>query len=65
MLRGYQIKKIPACSRTVGAVDRGVGAQMRARREELGLSQDALARSAGLNCRRLEAYEAGDARPKP
>ena len=65
MLRGYPIKRIPACRRVAGTVDLHVGTRMRDRREQLGMSQDALARAAGLNSRQLSAYEAGEIRPKP
>ncbi len=42
------------------AVDRHVGLRLEARREELGLSRDDLARQAGVPAVRLRQFEAGE-----
>jgi transcriptional regulator with XRE-family HTH domain len=57
--------KPAACSRSVSEIDAHVGDRMRARREQLGMSDDALALALGISCRTLGSYETGTVRPTP
>jgi transcriptional regulator with XRE-family HTH domain len=46
-------------------IDVQVGIQIRARREQLGMSRDDLALELGISRRTLQAYETGKVRPMP
>lgn len=46
-------------------IDAHVGARIRVRRNQLGMSQDTLARALRISRRKLRAYETGAARPNP
>ena len=59
------LKKIGECDRSTNEIDVHVGAQIRAHREQLGMSHDEFARATFISGRKLRAYEAGEARPKP
>ena len=58
-------EQVPLCRRRTSDIDVEVGARTRARREQLGLSRDDLARAAGISLRALRSYEAGTVRPTP
>jgi len=59
------LKKIGVCGRSTNRIDAQVGAQIRARRRQLGMSHDEFARATLISGRKLQAYEAGEIRPKP
>jgi transcriptional regulator with XRE-family HTH domain len=54
-----------ACRRSTGEIDAHVGARMRARREQLGMSRDELARDVRASSRAVQSYETGTVRPRP
>jgi transcriptional regulator with XRE-family HTH domain len=57
------MKKIPACQqRNASKIDAHVGNRIRARREQLNMSADALARAVRISRRKLEVYETGTGR---
>jgi transcriptional regulator with XRE-family HTH domain len=57
--------KTPSCGRTASKVDVHVGNQIRARREQLGMSGGELADALGISRRTLQSYEIGTVRPTP
>lgn len=57
--------QIPPCGRGPSDIDARVGAQIRARRAQLGLSDDELARALRISRRALRNYETGMVRPTP
>jgi transcriptional regulator with XRE-family HTH domain len=62
--RSYRGKP-PSCIRTASQIDVHVGNRIRARREQLGMSEAELAVAVGISRRTLHSYEIGTVRPTP
>jgi transcriptional regulator with XRE-family HTH domain len=58
-------EKSSACDRTASQIDVHVGNRIRARREQLGMSDTELAVAVGISRRTLQSYEIGTVRATP
>jgi len=58
-------EKISSCDRTASQIDVHVGNRIRARREQLGMSDTELAVAVGISRRTLQSYEIGTVRATP